>query len=153
MCDINVCIKGRSYEAISGAIMEKLKVRVNGKEISLFYTVRYKKGIFCNEDNKAGKRNCELLNISFDADPRFESIVHTKVIKYDKFVFLTVMVSAKYLQFIVMNYTEKDDMDDLLKEYYDKPDMQTLLITAYNAISLGTTGEIDLSEGGMAEWK
>lgn len=105
----------RNYVSISNIknrIMEKLKI-VDGNVLKkVEYTDKYAKGIFRVTDTKMVKKNCEILNINITGSGDPLKLIQ-KVSKIGKVGILTIGIDKDLYQFILKDYAERSDIEDL----------------------------------------
>jgi hypothetical protein len=121
--------------------MEKLPITVEGKERKIEYTIRYSKGIFIVDDKKAVKRNCEILEIRLD-EPQGDLHLIQKVSKIEKVSILTTRLQNSYWQYILLDYVELNDFENLLKEIPQQS--KEAIRNAYNLLKMNTLADIEL---------
>ena len=120
--------------------MDKLKATVDGIEKKIEYSEKFSKGILLVSDNKAVKRNCEVLKIDIGTATSELELLQ-KVTKLDKLAILTTRLLNQSFQYIIMQYAEREDFLDLLKQIPRQS--QEALNTAYNLTKMKTAHDLD----------
>jgi hypothetical protein len=121
--------------------MEKLKVQVGGITKQLVYTERHSKGIFLVAENKAVKINCRAFDIVLDEAEEEHQIVQ-KITKLDKVGILTVRAFGEFIQFVILDYVDLEDLNRLISEV--PRESKEALRTTYNLTKVNNLEKLDL---------
>ncbi len=126
--------------------MPKLKVADKGILIPVEYDEKYAKGIFLVTNNKAVKRNCNILNIDLGEYVNPLELTQ-RLTKLEKTVILTTRILNEHFQYIFQHYAEKADFDLLLEDTH--PKSREALTAAFNFTKINTLGDIERLGGAL----
>jgi hypothetical protein len=126
--------------------MEKLKIVLNGKEVKIFFNERYSKGIFIVNENDDVKKNCKILNIVLQGT--FEdNELRQMVTKLDKCSLVTMNAVNEWVQYIILEYTDKKDFESLLSDAPKR--LHEVLLKAYNLNKMSTLNDFEMLGGAI----
>lgn len=126
--------------------MDQVRIVYDGKEKRLGYTTKYAHGIFLVQENKIAIANCKELNIELAQATDPNQLVQ-KVSKFEKTGVLTTRILNQHCQYILKEYAEKDDVEDLVKAV--PPQDQERIREAYNLTKMNTLGDLDFLGGAL----
>ena len=121
--------------------MEKLEIIIDGQRKKLEYVEKFAKGIYLVGDDKAAKKNCQTLKITFEPPPG-DNFVQNKVTKIGNFAVVTMKVDTSYMQYIFFASSEPADFKSFLEQV---PTQSHLVLTeAFNLSRANDLGSLDL---------
>jgi hypothetical protein len=126
--------------------MDKVRVIDGGVEKHLEYNDKYAHGIFIVHENKPVKRNCEIFSIDLgeNTDP---NEMKQKVTQLEKTGILTTRLLGEHFQYILKDYADKSDIDQLIKDV--PPQSHEVLRMAYNLTKMDTAEDLNFLGGAL----